>query len=331
MEMIERYLAAVKFWLPERQRDDIIDELSADIDAQVEEREARLGYKLSETEVESILKQRGSPVVVANRFLPQEQLIGPLLFPVYRLVLKIICLFYLLPWWLVLIGMTIFDRTYRVQQTHVSWLAAIGSVWGSWWTAAVFSIGMTTLGFAIVDRIQAKSHFLDKWNPRKLPPIRIPNHIPRSNSIFELALSLLFFVWWALEASPRVLHLGSTVRIELSPRWVWFFSAYLVLAAANGVLAATNLLHPYWTVRRAALRLLSDCVGAVLFCWLLRAHVVTSFFASTLTAEQSLQVTQIIDYWTARAFPWSIVVSLVIAAVGIYRIVRVKRARSTSV
>jgi hypothetical protein len=330
MEMIERYLEAVKFWLPKRQKDDIIDELSADIDAQVEEREANVGRKLSEAEVESILKQRGRPVVVANRFLPQEQLIGPLLFPVYRFVLKIICFCYLLPWALVWIGMMTYDRPYRAQQTHVSWSAAFASAGSAWWTTAFVAVGMATLVFAILERVQAKSHFLDEWSPRKLPPVRLPNQIPRATSIFELAITLLFFIWWALNASPRVLNLGSTVRIELSPQWAWFFPAYLMLAAAHAALAVANLLHPYWTVRRATLRLLTDCAGAVLFCWLLRAHVVTSFSASALTAEKSLEVTQAIDFWMGKAFPWAIVTSLAVAAVGIYRIVRVKPPDSSS-
>ncbi len=330
MEMIERYLQAVKFWLPKGQKNDIIEELSADIDGQVKEREAGLNRELSEAEVELILKQRGRPVVVANRFLPQEQLIGPLLFPIYRFVLKIICLCYLLPWSLVWIGMMAFDRAYRAQQTHVSWFAAVASAWSAWWTMAFMAIGTATLVFAILERVQAKSHFLDEWSPRKLPPVRVPNQIPRTNSIFELALTLLFLVWWALNASPRVLNLGSTVRIELSRQWVWFFSAYLILAAANAALAAANLLHSYWTVRRAVLRLLSDGIGAVLFCWLLRAHIVTSFSASSLTAEKSLQVTQAIDFWADKAFPWAIVASVAVAAAGIYRVVRVKPPGSSS-
>ena len=61
MEMTDRYLEAVKFWLPKQQKDDIIDELSADIAAQIEEREAGLGRKLTETEVEAILTERGRP------------------------------------------------------------------------------------------------------------------------------------------------------------------------------------------------------------------------------------------------------------------------------
>ena len=213
------------------------------------------------------------------------------------------------------VGRMTFDHACRAQQTRVSWLAAVASAWSAWWTIAFVAIGLSTLVFAILECAQAKSHFLAEWSPCKLPLVRIPNQIPRANSIFELAVSLLFFVWWTVNASPRIISLGSTVRIELRPNWVWFFSAYLVLAAANAALAAANLLYPSWTVRRAALRLLSDCVGGVLFCWLLRAHIVTSCSASSLTAEKSLQVTRAIDYWMAMALRWAIVAS--VAAAGI--------------
>jgi len=66
MELIDRYLQAVKFWLPKAQKQDIIAELSEDIRSQVEEKEAELGRKLNDAEVEAILIQRGSPIVVAK-------------------------------------------------------------------------------------------------------------------------------------------------------------------------------------------------------------------------------------------------------------------------
>src|SRR5260370_32357604 len=82
MELLDRYLQAVKFWLPKAQKQDIIAELSEDIRSQIEEKENELGRKLNEAEVEAILIQRGSPIVVANRYLPHRHCIGPFLFPV---------------------------------------------------------------------------------------------------------------------------------------------------------------------------------------------------------------------------------------------------------
>ena len=39
MELVDRYLQAVKFWLPRHQKDDILAELSADLQSQIEDRE----------------------------------------------------------------------------------------------------------------------------------------------------------------------------------------------------------------------------------------------------------------------------------------------------
>src|SRR4051794_10177607 len=92
MDLVERYLQAVEHWLPTKQRHDIIAELSEDIHSQIEEREASLGRPLITAEVEALLLERGRPMLVASRYLPQEYLIGPELFPIYRFVLKIVLL-----------------------------------------------------------------------------------------------------------------------------------------------------------------------------------------------------------------------------------------------
>ena len=82
MELLDRYLQAVKFWLPKSQREDIIAELSEDIRSQLEEKEAELGRKLGESDVEAVLKSLGHPLLIAERYLPTQQyLIGPVLFP----------------------------------------------------------------------------------------------------------------------------------------------------------------------------------------------------------------------------------------------------------
>jgi hypothetical protein len=113
MELLDRYLEKVKFWLPRAQRDDIVAELSDDIRSQIAEEEAKLGRPLNDDEVASVLKRCGNPLLVANRYLPQRYLIGPLLFPVYRFVLTIVVLCYLVPWLLVWIGFMSFDASYR--------------------------------------------------------------------------------------------------------------------------------------------------------------------------------------------------------------------------
>ena len=47
MELVERYLQAVKFWLPKAEQNDILAELAEDIHSQMEERETELGRALN--------------------------------------------------------------------------------------------------------------------------------------------------------------------------------------------------------------------------------------------------------------------------------------------
>ena len=88
MDMLDRYLQAVRFFLPARQQDDIVRELSENLISQMEDREEELGHPLDEAEQAAILRQHGHPMVVAGRYRSQQQLIGPVFFPLYLFVLK---------------------------------------------------------------------------------------------------------------------------------------------------------------------------------------------------------------------------------------------------
>ena len=61
MEMIERYLQAVKFALPQAEREDIVKELRDSILSQIEEKEATLGRPLAEDEQAELLEETRQP------------------------------------------------------------------------------------------------------------------------------------------------------------------------------------------------------------------------------------------------------------------------------
>ena len=320
MDLVDRYLQAVKFWLPKKQKQDIIAELSEDLRSQIEDREAELGRKLNESEIATLLKQRGRPVLVANRFLPQESLIGPVLFPIYLLVLKIVAAFYMVPWTLVWIGIAVS----RAVRSGESLIPTIGLFWTAFWPMAFFMVGSITTVFAVLERVQAKSRFLEEWDPRKLPPVRDPNRIPRANSIVEVVANMVFCIWliggmWY----QTVLHF-SGVTITLAPTWRYFFWGFLLLGVGNTIASAVNLFRPYWTWVRASIRLVSDCVGSALFCWPMKANIIVAISVVNVAPEKTAQVAQAINWWSAKMFPVAIVACVIIAAVDAYRIFRVR-------
>src|SRR5580658_4824745 len=89
MELLERYLEAVRKHLPWERQDDIIAELRANLEAQLEEKESALGRSLTTAEMEEWLKTLGPPIQVAAGYQPQRYLIGPGFFPIYWYVLKL--------------------------------------------------------------------------------------------------------------------------------------------------------------------------------------------------------------------------------------------------
>lgn len=313
MELLDRYLQAIEFWLPKRQRQDIIAELSEDLRSQIEEKETELGRKLEGAEVEAILKRCGSPLAVASRYRPQQYLIGPTLFPIYRFVLAVLLIGCVVPRFLIWLAFLLVDPGHR-GYLHMENLGV---------TVLYFAF-FTTLAFAIAERSGVKLEALDTWNPRKLPPARDPNRISRFGSLLEIAAALVFNVWFVSLFRPRPVIDLFGAQLTLAPEWRIFFWSFLLLAAANIAIAGVNLFRPYWTRLRASLRLVADGLGAGLFCGLLKAQVLVGISASSLPAPKAVELTNLINRWMARTLPWAIVTTLVILSFDVYRIMRLR-------
>lgn len=328
MDLLDRYLQAVKFWLPNRQKQDIIAELSEDLRSQIEDRETTLGRPLTDAEVAAILREVGRPVVVANRYLPQRHLIGPLWFPIYQRVLVIVAAGYLVPWLAVWAGLMTFDPGYRATHIGSGWLGAIASAWGGFWIAAVMAIGTVTIVFAVLERAQAESRFLTNWDPAKLPAVRDPRRIPGGASILELVANVVFCSWWATAMwSPVVLDQPS-VRVTLAPAWTVFFVGFLGLAVVNIAAAGANLLRPYWTRPRAAVRLVSNLIGSALFAAMFKASLIADITMANVATETTRHVAETINRTASQLFPLVVVFGLVVLAVDIRRIIRAGTADS---
>jgi hypothetical protein len=251
MELIDRYLQAVGFWLPNRQKQDIINELSEDIRSEVDEREAELGRCLNQFEIAGILKERGRPVIVAGRYLPQQHLIGPVLFPIYNLVLKIVLICYLTPWLLVWVGMFAFSPRYRFERLH-----GLGLMrdWSTLWGIAIFTFGIITAVFAILERVQGRKNFLGNWNPLELPKVsKEKRKSPRVKGIADAVASCVFIVTWL--AMPQFLHsvfpeIGSV--FSFAPQWQQYYWPVLALMLLTLGHQAVTLSRPQWTWVRPA-------------------------------------------------------------------------------
>ena len=259
MDLLERYLQAVKFWLPGKQKHDILAELSEDIRSEIEDKEAELGRPVGSAELEAILTRWGHPMMVAERYLPQRSLIGPVLLPAYTLVLKIATFFCVVPRTLVWIGFVIAKPGFRTPD------AIAHQLMGIWLTALHLVVAITAI-FAVMEWRQRHSRAWETWTASQLVEHeRDPNEIPRSQSIAELVGGLIAAWWWlTLVASPSSYRLEDTFQITLWPLYSWAYWPILVFLLAGVVLASVNLFRPSWTRERAGARLAIDALGLVL-------------------------------------------------------------------
>ncbi|HLJ47824.1 MAG TPA: hypothetical protein VKU01_17530 [Bryobacteraceae bacterium] len=277
MELLDRYLNAVKPFLPKKQQDDIIKELSENILSRVEDKEADLGRPLTEDEQVELLNSYGHPMLLAMRYRPQHSLIGPTVFPFYcfaiLIALAITAVFYVLGI-LTLAGQgasakQIIDAA--LQFPH----------------AALPAVGWVTILFAAAELWLSKSHFLEKlaakWNARSLPPVkRQVERVPRSQSITEL-ISYVFALWWLAGLRYSYLIFGAMpFPIAFAPVWYTLYIPILLLTLLSAIQPAINLVHPEWTLLRRVFRLVSTAASVIVCRILLNADelIVTGGFSA---------------------------------------------------
>src|SRR5258708_502741 len=237
-ELLQRYLQAVRFWLPKSQQEDILAELSEDLRSQVEDKETELGRPLDETELGAILKKCGNPMRVASRYQPGQYLIGPTWFPVYRFVLKLVLLWVLIPVFVVIVGPAIVlsnpDRGAGLLQTF-----------GNLWTAWIIAGGVITLVFAILERVQVKCDVADKWDPRSLPPLAKEQVQSGAKSICEIAFGVLALIWLLLSPQyPVLAFCPAAAFLKFGPIWHKFYIPMILLTLLRMTYQIIGLARP---------------------------------------------------------------------------------------
>jgi hypothetical protein len=258
-ELIDRYLNAVKFWLPGKQQKDILAELAEDLQSQVEERESALGRPLDEADLVALLRRRGSPLRVASGYIPEQRLINPAMLPLYRLVLKIVLLWVLLPTFAIVFIAPIFDSANAALPLLRFFVEGT--------RALFFVIGIVTVAFALLDRYHTK--WVDHWDPRKLP--RVPaahQQMEWYNDFAGFAFGIGAVVFWAVMLWHRTAFVvPGGLRIVLNTVWGQIYWVVLGLTLVRAFVDLYCFVRRAWTPARSWMRLaigLVTVLGALL-------------------------------------------------------------------
>jgi hypothetical protein len=264
MDMLDRYLQAVRFFLPRTQQDDIIRELSENLISRMQDREAELGRPLDEAEQADILREHGHPMLVAGRYRARHQLIGPTFFPLYIVALKMgLGVALLVSSVLAVVTAALYgDPVRRLVE------AALGFP-----GRALMVFAWTTLGFAAFDYASTRVRLTHDWDPRKLPKvISGEQQIPRLKTLWDLSFTLIFIIWLLLlPRSPWLLLGPIAALVHYAPVWGVVYVPMLLLALATAVLHLVDFVRPYRASARELIRAIISAGSLFVFVFLARA------------------------------------------------------------
>jgi hypothetical protein len=317
MKLLEKYLQTVRFFLPGRNQDDIIRELSENLVSQMEDREAELGRELTEDEQADILHRHGHPMVVASSYRSQQRLIGPVFFPLYLLALKV-------GFGVAGIVTVVLTAISAAMSPDVPRQVIQGLL--AYPGRALMVFAWTTLGFAALDYAQSHLKIAHKWDPRTLPDVpRRQEWSTRGQALCELIASSAALVWLLLVPTTPVLMLGPAAAfVSLAPIWAQMYVPMLAVMIAHIAITLITLIRPYWTPTRSLARVGIQVASVIVFMLLRRADawVVLKPASAEAAAGGSaslMRVTEIINTGFEIGLTIAVIIAFVEASRELYR------------
>lgn len=319
MALIDRYLFAIKAQLPEAQREDVTAELRDTLLSQAEEREAELGRPLDEDDWTPILRRMGHPVVVAGRYAPHSQLIGPRTYPFYALAVRIGAM--------ILVAVHVVFVLLALLSGADPVAAVIGNLF-SLLNDGVFMFGLATLAAVAADRSPRAQQRLERWDPRRLPALNLRPRKRPVELIFEVIVEGAFLLWWiGLLHLPMSRLIGeSGVDVVFASAWTAFYwpvIAVVILRMAGNLM---DLLRPDLARLGAALGIAGNLGLAVMALAFLRIRDWVSVSAPGLSPERLAEIDRGVELGLMATAMFTVAV----AAYEVFRIVwRFRRPQST--
>jgi len=325
MELLDRYLQAVKKHLPWERQDDILAELRANLEAQLEDKESELGRPLTQNEAEDWLRQIGAPIQVAARYQPQQYLIGPSLYPVFWFVLRTAVLWVMIVYSIAVAVQiavhtpnwsAVFEGVLRVPEVLLT-------------TAAV-----VTLIFAVIEFLAARYPGRwplpllpsTDWTPSALPPMEVKTGYgkkPRSyaHAVAEVIFGFLALLWLLLVPEHPYLLLGPGAYylpaspFQLAPVLITFYWWVVALNVMQVGWRAVDLIRGSWRGSRRAQSIATSVLGLIPLVELLTARDHVFVLLKHPALDQAQYGATLIS--TNQGIAWGVTVVMVISVLSL--------------
>lgn len=282
MDLLDRYIAAIRQNLPVSRAEDITNELREELLDRIEARESELGRTLEPAELSAIIKAFGPPLVVAGRYREHRYLIGPDAYPFYLHGLRVT--------FVIVLAIFFLSAVLPALLSPANALEAFLRSLGNAWLALLVMFAVMTLLFAVGERFGMTKAQAKMWNPAHLPL-----HHERKKGKWEAPIQvgicvMLLLLWTGTIPLPiPVGHDGRGVHLTPGPVWTEHYWLVLGLGIASLVYSLMCWLRPRWTAERLILSIVLHG-GWIWAAVLIRAS--GPWFTATSAVEFAEQATR---------------------------------------
>jgi hypothetical protein len=261
--LIDAYVSEVGRRLPRKTRADIEAEIRSILQDMLDEHSQETGKPKNDEMTLEILKSYGDPEKVAATYLGERYLIGPRLYPIFMLVLRIVLM---VTGVLAAIGLGI--AVYQTTLTPLNAFETVIKAIASVATTVMVALGNIVLIFAILEwalfrageKVEIKGLPVEKeWDPRSLTKIATRNQVEMGETIVEIvgcfaAIVIFNFYPQIIGFTPSLNSLfensnwSSVTFLPLLSDAFFYFVPYLTLVWATTIILNIVLLRMgQWT------------------------------------------------------------------------------------
>jgi hypothetical protein len=320
-DLLARYLQAIGEHLPAATRDDVLAELRANLQAQLDDHAEELNRPLTDADIAAVLKDHGRPIVVAARYLPQQSLIGPAIFPYYLMTLRKAAPFAIVIIFLAHCSNILFVHT--MPELIAGILRALGQLipdlilFAAWITAA-FAIG------EYVYTHNPSKPFGASWDPTKLPAIKSQiKGKSRASRIFDLIFHCLWILYVLAIPGHPFLILGPgefalrAFPVTFAPAWQTFYVLLLVILGFQ-LITKIIALNTHYDRAQVVLDLVTKLFGIATTAYL----VTMKTYLVATGPSANLAMLANVNHWIGFGFRIVLLITLIDFLVEAWKLVR---------
>lgn len=333
MNMIDRYIQAVKQHLPQDAREDIAKELESNI-------KDMLPDDYTDEDIYQVLKNLGSPLKLANEYNRRKRyLIGPGYYEKYLSTLKLV-ISICIP---IFMGIALLVW---IQESPADWYGAeniaqlFANIIASGFEAALQGAFWVTLVFTLLERGGVEAGYIPffnkEWTPDDLPaiPADRKRKISRGETAVSMFLTILFTALIYLQPQLIAIYTpGTHNSVKVAPlfdmdRLKLYIPMIIILAVIQIAMSVWKLISENWTMPLSIMNAAYNTALCIL------AVIMTSD-NSLINADFTLQAANLVNTSVLITSTWinNIKHVFVIVFIGICicdSIVRLVRIRNRS-